>query len=234
MPGRNIPLITNQIYHVINRGVASQPTFTNKDDYLRALEIIFYYQSKNVPSRYSFFLRQSVNQRDQLLNRLKSEKDFLVEIIAYCLMPNHFHFLLKQTQEGGISTFTANVTNSYTRYFNTKNQRVGHLFQGKFKAIRIETDEQLVHLSRYIHLNPYTSCLVKNFSQLYNYPYSSLPEYLNPKSQANCQKDIVLENFKNPSSPYKKFISDQADYQKRLQKIKYLTLEKEYYPRCAI
>jgi len=224
MPGRKTPLVTNEIYHVINRGTTSQPVFLNQKDYLRGLETIFYYQNKNPPLRYSFFLRLPRQQRIELLNRLKSQRKFLVEIIAYCLMPNHLHLLLKQVQDNGISTFMSNFANSYTRYFNTRQKRVGPLFQGKFKAVRVETDEQLIHLSRYIHLNPHSSYEVKNLKDLETYPYSSFPEYLNPKKSDNCTKEIVLHNFKNFTS-YKKFVFDQADYQRKLQEIKHLALE---------
>jgi len=232
MPGREIPLITDQLYHIINRGIASQPIFQDKKDYQRLLETIFYYQNLNIPLRYSFFLRLTSDQKNELLNRLKNERNFLVEIIAYCLMPNHFHFLLKQSKENGISVFVGNVSNSYTRYFNTKYKRTGPLLQGKFKAVRVESDEQLLHLTRYIHLNPFSSCLVKTLDELYKYHYSSISEYLSPEKYNNCQKDLVLDNFKKYS--YKTFLSNQADYQRRLQEIKFLTLEKENYPRCAI
>jgi len=224
MPGRNIPLITDQIYHVINRGVASQPTFLNQRDYQRCLETIFYYQNQNVPLRYSFFLRLPEKQKIEILKQLKAEGKFLVEIIAYCLMPNHLHLLLKQIKDGGISLFMSNVSNSYTRYLNTKQKRLGHLFQGKFKAVRVETDEQLIHLSRYIHLNPYSLYLVKNLDELYQYSYSSLPEYLFLSKTNNCQKKIILDHFKKFS--YKKFLSDQANYQRKLEEIKHLLLEK--------
>lgn len=224
MPGRNIPLITNQIYHVINRGVASQPIFLNQKDYLRGLEIIFYYQNKHVPLRYSFFLRLPQKQKTEILDRLRTDGDFLVEIIAFCLMPNHLHLLLKQMKDNGTSLFMSNVSNSYTRYFNVKQRRIGHLFQGKFKAVRVETDEQLFHLSRYIHLNPYSSYLIKNLNGLYSYPYSSLSEYLNLQKSNICQKEIILKNFKKSS--YKDFLVDQADYQRKLQNIKHLLLEK--------
>jgi putative transposase len=232
MPGREIPLVTNEIYHVLNRGVASQPTFQNKKDYSRAIETFLYYQNKQVcfwrnkklPLRYSKFLSLSNSQRAQILGKLASDKQFLAEIVAYCFMPNHLHFLLKQISENGISKFMSNFTNSYTRYFNTKTKRNGPLFQGKFKAIRVETDEQLLHLSRYIHLNPYSSYVIKNLKDLETYPYSSLPEYL-AKSQTNfCSKEIILHNFKNKSS-YQKFVFDQADYQRKLEEIKHLLLE---------
>lgn len=224
MPGRKIPLVTNQIYHVLNRGIASQPVFLAKKDYQRTLEIIWYYQNQNPPLSYSHFLRLPIKQKSEILERLKNKEKFLVEIIALSLLPNHFHFLLKQTQENGVSIFMSNLTNSYTRYFNTKNKRTGPLFQGKFKATMVETDEQLFHLSRYIHLNPYTSYVVKKLKDLKDYPYSSLPEYLG-RSRANFfQKEIVLNQFKNVNS-YKRFVFDQAEYQRKLERIKHLAME---------
>lgn len=225
MPGRKIPLITDQLYHVLNRGVASQPIFLSKRNYQRALEAILYYQNKNVPLSYSRFLVLSGQRRQEILDRLRKERNFLIEIIAYSLMPNHVHFLVKQVQKNGISIFMSKFSNSYTRYFNTSPKRVGPLFQGKFKAVRIEIDEQLLHVSRYIHLNAYSSYVVKTLKELENYPYSSLPEYLAPSEDDWCQKEDVLGHFKNPAA-YKKFVFDQADYQRKLEEIKHLTLEK--------
>lgn len=222
MTGRKFPLITGQIYHVLNRGVASQPVFLHKKDYQRALETIFYYQNPSLS--YSHFLRLPNNQKVKLLETLKDKTKFLVEIIALCLLPNHFHFLLKQLKDDGISFFMSNFANSYTRYFNIKNERIGSLFQGKFKAIRIETDEQLFHVSRYIHLNPHTSYVVKTLKELEAYPYSSFPEYLGNSKTDFFQKEIILDQFKDSAS-YKKFVFDQADYQRKLNQIKHLALE---------
>ena len=224
MPGRNIPLVTDQIYHVLNRGVAAQPIFLSKTEYLRAIQTIFYYQNQKTSLRYSLFLRLPVKEREEFLNKLKAEKKFLVEILAFCLMPNHFHLLLRQLQDNGISIFMSNVANSYTRYFNTKQKRIGPLFQGKFRAVRVETDNQLLHLSRYIHLNPYSSYVTKTLDGTENYSYSSFPEYLCPEKPSNCTKKIILHNFKDVLS-YKKFVFDQADYQRKLQEIKHLALE---------
>ncbi|PIY66462.1 hypothetical protein COY91_00005, partial [Candidatus Shapirobacteria bacterium CG_4_10_14_0_8_um_filter_39_15] len=225
MPGRNIPLVTNEIYHIFNRGVASQPVFLDKRDFNRARESLFYYQNRIVPVRYSKFLTINAYDRLSLLKELSDKKDFWVEIIADCLMPNHFHLILKQVTENGISKFIANFTNSYTKYSNTKNERNGPIFQGKFKAVRVETNEQLLHLSRYIHLNPYTSFVVKSLRDLENYEFSSLPEYLRLVKTNFFSKEIVLDNFKGKSS-YWSFVFDQADYQRKLEEIKHLTLEK--------
>lgn len=224
MPGRAVILANNQIYHVLNRGITSQIIFFNKKSYQRALDIFLYYQNRKISLKYSYLISKSTTERLEILEKLKAEKNFLAEIIAYCFMPNHFHFLLKQTASHGISKFLSNFTNSYTRYFNTKNKRKGPLFQGKFKAIRIEADEQLQHVCRYIHLNPYSSYVVKDFKGLENYPYSSFPEYLGKTDTSFCLKKDILNHFKN-KEVYKNFVFNQADYQRRLQSIKKLTLE---------
>lgn len=226
MPGRKIPLVTDEYYHVLNRGIASQPIFSSKRDYQRALETIFYYQNKAIPMKYSRFLRLAANRRTEILESLKIQKQHRVEIICYCLMPNHIHLLLCQVLDEGISKFMSDFTNSYTRYFNTKNDRNGPLVEGKFKAIRVETDAQLLHLSRYIHLNPYSSYVVKTLKELENYPYSSLPEYIQKIETNLCNQKIVLDQFESIES-YKKFLYDQADYQKELEKIKHLALEEK-------
>lgn len=224
MPGRKIPLVTDQIYHVLNRGIASQPIFLNKKDYRRMMETTLYYQNQKPPLSYSDFIRLTVKQRTKILDRLRKEESFLVEIIALCLMPTHFHLLLKQIRDNGTSTFMSHLTNSYTRYFNLKNKRVGPIFQGKFKAVVVETDEQLIHISRYIHLNPHTSFVIKTLGELKNYPYSSFPEYLGRSKTNFFQKEIVLNQFKDIDS-YEKFVFDQAEYQRQLEQIKHLIVE---------
>jgi len=224
MPGRKIPLITNEIYHVVNRGISLQPTFLTKKDYLRALETIFYYQNQKTSLKYSRFLNLAKQERIKLLKNLRKKRQFLAEIICLCLIANHFHLLLKQTVPDGISKFMSNFANSYTRYFNTKNSRFGPIFQGKFKAVRIESNDQLLHVSRYIHLNPYTSYVVKNLEQIKKYPYSSLPEYLDESKTNFYEKDVILNKFRHNLS-YWEFLANQANYQRDLEKIKHLLLE---------
>jgi len=148
----------------------------------------------------------------------------LVDIVSYCLMPNHFHFLLLQNKENGISKFMGDFQNSYVRYYNTRHDRVGPFFQGQFKAVRVQTEEQLLHLSRYIHLNPYSSSIIKSSDNLENYEWSSYPEYLDRAKFEFCKKDSILVNFKNIEG-YSKFVLDNAEYQKKLSKIKHLTLD---------
>lgn len=225
MPGRIIPLVNQEIYHIFNRGISLQPTFLDKRDYQRLLQTIVYYQNQQPSVKLSRFLILSEEERKEIIDNNKKAADFLTDIICFCFMPNHLHFLLKQVVDGGISKFMSNVTNSYTRYLNTKRKRNGPLFQGKFKAVRVESDEQLLHLSRYIHLNPLTSYVIKDIGQLENYVYSSFPEYMGKIQSGFCQKEIVLGQFKGPND-YRKFVLDQVDYQRRLQEIKHLVLER--------
>lgn len=224
MPIRKTPLINNEIYHVYNRSISFTPAFVSKKDYQRTLEILNYYQFAKTPFSFSKFKKISTKKRAKFLEKLNKENNRLAKILCFCLMPNHFHLLLKQTKENGISKLVANLQNSYTRYLNLKNKRLGPLFQGVFKVIRIETEEQFVHVSRYIHLNPYSSLVIKTLGEIEEYAWSSFREYLHPSKNQICFSKEILNFFKNPKE-YKKFVLDQANYQKEIEKIKHLVLE---------
>ncbi|MEK7165927.1 MAG: transposase, partial [Patescibacteria group bacterium] len=147
----------------------------------------------------------------------------VIDILAYVLMPNHFHFLLRQTKDGGISKFIGQFQNSYTKFFNIKLNRDGSLFLDQFKANLIQDEENLLHIHRYIHLNPATSYIIKSVDNILTYPWSSMGEFYYRK-QGICEKEIILSNFKTPKS-YLKFHLDQVDYQRKLAKIKHLLHE---------
>lgn len=214
MAYRTTPLVTNQIFHLYNCGVEKRDIFLNKRDYERFLDTFVFYQQKNPPVRFSLtsFLAPSKDEH---------EEEKLVEIYCYCLMPNHFHFLVKQLIDKGISIFMSKLLNSYTKYFNTKNKRLGHLMQGSFKAVMIENEEQFFHTSRYIHLNPFVSGLINNLN---NYEWSSYSEYLGKSATNYCEKGLILDNFKS-SKDYEKFVLNHAEYARSLEKIKHLVVE---------
>ncbi len=222
MPGRPIPLATGEIYHVFNRGLDHRQTFLRKRDYKRASEALAYYRFVNPPLRLAYFYTLSYDRKELFLENLHQHKTH-ADVLAYCLMPNHFHLILRQREDRGISKFLSNYQNSYTRYFNTKNQRIGSLFLDQFKAVRIETDVQILYVSRYIHLNPFKSFVVKSLSELYLYPWSSLPEYMKKKSGL-CDTTTILTYFKTRQQ-YVEFVTDQADYQRNLNNIKHLSLD---------
>lgn len=222
MPYRKTIFATNEIYHVVNRSIAQIPIFKETRDCQRALEVIDFYRYIKPPLSFSHYKRLPKEDKEKFIESLRKQKT-LMEIIAFCLMPNHCHFLLKQIEEKGISIFMRNFQDSYARYFNTKYKRAGGLFQSMFKAIRIETGEQLLHVSRYIHLNPVSAYLIE-VRGLENYRWSSFPEYINPSRSLFTNPDFILSFFKT-KGVYKKFIFDQADYQRELEKIKHLVLE---------
>ncbi len=221
MPARKTYLATGQIYHIFNRGVASSPIFTQKRDYTHFLDLMDYYQYSNITNKFSLFSQLSRKQRQKTIHELKAKNQRWVTLIAYCLMPNHFHFLIRQEAENGIREFMRLLQNSYSRYFNIKYQRHGALFGSRFKAVRVETEKQLLHLSRYIHLNPYSGYITKTLKSLSKYPYSSFREYLDNSTPQRCHKNIILSYFKNRSE-YKMFVFDRADYQRSLEEIKHL------------
>ena len=215
MPYRTTPLVTDQIYHVFNRGVAKFPIFVDRRDYNRFLETLYYYQFQGPKPQFSQLKR---------FKDLKFEKNKkIVELLCYCLMPNHYHFLIHQLQENGTSEFINKLSNSYTKYFNTRHNRVGPLLQGQFKAVRIESEEQLIHVSRYIHLNPIVSYLIK---ELKDYPWSSYPSYIGLEANKICVNKLILEMFKT-SQKYEQFVLDQVEYGQSLERIKHLVIDIE-------
>lgn len=222
MPYRKIPIASGEIYHVFNRSIAKQPIFLYDRDYQRVIEVIKFYRHKDLPLRFSHYNRLPLEQKGQIGNLIE-ESPVVIEILAFCLMPNHLHFLLKSLTEDGVIKFMSNLQNSYAKYFNIRHERTGSLFQPMFKAVRIESDEQLIHVCRYIHLNPVTAYLVKTIEDLENYPWSSYIYYLS-NSLSFISKELILSFFKNLKE-FKKFTADQVDYQRRLNLIKHLSLE---------
>lgn len=222
MPGRVIPLINNQIYHIFNRGIDRRPTFTAKQEFQRAMLSMDFYRSVIPPMRLSKFLIQPEEKKKEILQFL-NKSNHLVEVINFCFMPNHFHFLLKQLKDNGISKYLSIFQNSYTKFFNTRHKRDGSLFMDQFKAVRIETDEQLIHVSRYIHLNPYSGFVIKTIEKLESYQWSSFYRYTYNKGVIR-KKNIILNYFRSIGE-YKRFVIDQADYQKNLKEIEHLIFD---------
>lgn len=209
MPYRTIPFVSGEYYHIYNRGINKQNTFSDKRDYSRFIQTLFYYQIANPKPKFSLFKQSSLYKVDE------SKK--IVEIISYCLMPNHFHLLVKQLQDGGVSEFMRKFINSYTKYRNTKHKQLGPAFQALFKAVRIESDEQLIHTSRYIHLNPYVSFLVKDLKL---YLWSSYLTFIGLQDNPKIAKEEIL-NFFSSAQDYEKFVLAQADYGITLEILKH-------------
>lgn len=202
----NSPLISGSYYHIFNRGVEKRTVFQSSSDYQRFLQTLDYYRFYPTKLKLSTFL----NLNEPPLNKNLKQQP-LVRILCFCLMSNHFHLLIQQLEENGISEFMRRVLDSYTRYFNTKNERVGSLFQGKFKAKIVEKDEYLLYLTKYIHRNPMTLPKWKHYIQ--EYGFSSYPGYLNKDQNFPfCEPEEILGYFgKNKTNSYKSFVEESED-----------------------
>jgi len=203
-----------EYYHVYNRGTDERLVFLDEEDYQRFLTGVDEFNDiRSIPNLF--------RKRSTLQNIPRNQETRLVEIICYCLMPNHYHFIIKVVREGGLSKFIQKLGTGYTKYFNIKYQRSGVLFQGKYKSIHIEHSSYLLHLSRYIHLNPLDilipSWRKKKFSIrnkmpfLMEYKYSSLQYFLKDlqglpnRSSIEVYPEIILDDV-GGAHAYKEFI----------------------------
>lgn len=132
-------------YHLYNRGTDKRKIFTDNNDYQRFLKLLYLANSTKPTILYTL-------KKDTIFDFPREEN--LVDIGAYCLMPNHFHLLVKEKVEGGISLFMRKLLTGYSMYFNIKNKRTGKLFEGPFKSIHVDTDNYFRYVLSYIHLNP--------------------------------------------------------------------------------
>jgi len=220
---RKYPLVNDEVYHIFSRTIADFKVFNSDKDYSRMMMLLAFFQIEEPPAKFSIFMELKSAQQFGFYNyfgSLAKDQPKIVEIIAYCLMPTHIHLVLKQLKKDGISTYIRNALNGYSRYFNIHHRRKGPLWEARFKNVLVENDEQLLHLTRYVHLNPVTADLVKKPE---NWLYSSYLEYLNDEKQRQfCFYDDLL---KITPKVYKKFVEERIDYQKELGKIKNLCLD---------
>lgn len=211
---RKEPLVNDQIYHIFNRGVNKEKIFLSDEDYHRFIQAAIHYKMRQTKFSYEKPNRNDPVSLDRSLDR--------IQILAYCLMPNHFHFLIKQLANNGITSYLRHLANSYSHYVNTKYKRVGPLFQGRFKNVLIKTDEQLIHVSRYIHLNPIVSNLITN---LKSYHWSSYFGYIGGDIEDKLvEKGLILDHFRSGQN-YERFVLDQVEYGRSLEKIKHLLID---------
>ncbi|OGY09319.1 MAG: hypothetical protein A2700_02150 [Candidatus Blackburnbacteria bacterium RIFCSPHIGHO2_01_FULL_44_64] len=217
MPGRLSPLVTGEIYHIYNRGANRQDIFLQSRDYRRFIQTLSYYRFLGPKPKFSKFARGTITPV-----QLSDDKK-LVELYCYCLMPNHFHLLLKQLKDNGILKFLGDLSNSYVKYGNTKHTRSGPLFEGRFRSVLVSSDEQFLHVSRYIHLNPLVSRLT---GDLEGYRWSSYHDYMFGYSSP-CSVGEVLDAFSGSTEKYRQFVYDQASYGEALEVIKHQLLDGE-------
>lgn len=220
MAHRKTPLVNENIYHVFTRSISDFKIFRSKRDFCRIKDTVLFYSVKKPEYKFSVFENLSNESKQNAAKRIK-DKEKIVDILAYCIMPTHVHFILKQLKDKGISRFMNSVLKSYSRYFNIKYNRLGPLCDGRFKNIIIDKDDYLLHLTRYIHLNPVSGSLV---SKPQEWGYSSYKEYIGvePENERICEFGDILGL--SPQK-YMEFVEERIDYQKELEAIKHLVIE---------
>lgn len=204
MPIKRPPLITNEIYHVVMRGVEKRIIFPQEEDYFRFIHDLFEFNDEDaVVSTYRFYVNTTRTVPVELKRRKK--RKLLVEILAFCLMPNHFHLLLRQIKEQGISKFMRKL-GGYATYINKKYSREGHLYQGRFRAVHIKDENQLKNGFVYVHANPIDLIETgwkeegikdpqKAIKFLENYRWSSYPDYTGKKNFPSVTNRELLNNI---------------------------------------
>lgn len=202
MPSKNSLKIyvENGIYHIYNRGVDKRTIFCCKDDY----------------DHFVWLLKMHLEDKS-LNKRLKTNyKNFFseIELLCYCLMPNHFHLLIKQKSAKNIAKFMHCLSSKYAAYYNNRYDRSGVLFQGRYKALLLDQTSGVLHVSRYIHLNPESIQ-----EDPFHYNYSSLQEYSGSRAASWLNTSLLIEylglkeNGKvNSAEAYKAFVDCFAQY----------------------
>lgn len=207
------------IYHLYNRGVEKRNIFIDNYDRLRFKKLLTHCLPRTILPSYSIVKRSKSEKPDPLPT---PPGKGLVDILCFCLMRNHFHLLLKENTEKGISRYIQRLTNSYAKYFNVRYKRTGPLFSGPFRAVSVTGNDQFLHVSRYIHFNPYVAGIIKTPEK---YRWSSLEEYLTPSAHTVCHPEL-LNSLLSPVQ-HKKFIGDHADYARELKEIEHLLVDSE-------
>jgi putative transposase len=213
---RKIIFSEGEFYHVYNRGNDKRLIFLENSDYKRFVNLLFFCNSKN--SVQMAKLLKKLNQGVTLTEFLETRGDTLVDIGAYCLMPNHFHMLLHEKVGNGITMFLRKLCTAYSMYFNIKNDRVGKLFEGVFQARHADSDRYLKYLFSYIHLNPvkiiepsWKESGLKDLENAKNfvekYQFSSYRDYLNHRTK----NDFILNKSAFPGYFEDGDIRDEVD-----------------------
>lgn len=190
---RKTSFANGEFYHIYNRGTDKRTVFANNYDFQRFLQSMREFNSVDPIG--------SIYQNSFNKPQLRRPTSKLVNIVCYCLNPNHYHMILEQCANGGISEFMKRLSGGYTKHFNFKHRRSGVLFQGKFKANHIDLNEYLLHASVYVNLNGLVHKL-KN-----KHTYSSWDEFVGRSSKSICETGIILNQFNNKNE-YRVFARD--------------------------
>jgi putative transposase len=198
MPAKNIVKIDvkDGYYHIYNRGVEKRVIFKDPQDYKVFLNYLKEFLS--FPPNHKELLKSFTFKGETFKGMPRQVKNYNKEItlLVFCLMPNHFHLIIRQNQKSSMKEFMQSLLTRYSMYFNKRHNRVGGLFQGAYKAVLVDNENYLLHLSRYIHLNP------SEFSNNLVNAYSSYGDYLRLRKTSWVDTDLILSFFNQAKLPY--------------------------------
>ena len=226
-------IITDGIYHVLNRGVDKRKIFLDEEDYLRFVHDLFEFNDIESVNNLTYFFRNKFKNngvvapprdishskiRPYVSQEDKKPRKLLVEILAFCLMPNHYHLMIKPKYDDGLFKFMKKLNMGYAKYFNEKYTRSGALFEGRYKSAIVRDDSYFIHLPYYIHLNPldlefpeWRIGKIENYESaikfLENYRWSSFPDYIGKKNFPSVTQREFLLKFWGGSTQYKEEVS---------------------------
>jgi putative transposase len=221
-----VEFYNNGIFHLYNRGIDKRIVFSYQKDYIRFLEHLWYFNI-SVPLR-------SLYKHKELLQKMyenrgaapraggvapRREGGSLVKILAYCLLPNHFHLIVKQLTDQGVSKFMQKVSGGYTEYFNYNNERSGSLFQGKFKSVHVGSPDHLLWLSAYVNGN----AEIHGYKRCDDWPWSSYLDYIGERNGQLCCREELFRwsEFSGDSKEYRELVQSAiAESKHRKESIK--------------
>ncbi len=201
---RNFQFEVDNYYHVYNRGVDGRDIFIDNSDYLRFLRSMREFNNDSSDAQRDYERRQQGKKLSFGYPKLSFlEMPNLVEFVSYCLNSNHHHFLLKQLVNNGIGKFMHKLNLGYTKYFNERYSRSGSLFQGTYKAVKVEDYGHLLKLLVYVNCNHE----IHNLGQSENWPWSSYLDSMGLRSGTLCNNAIIKEEF-GQSENFKSFCKE--------------------------
>ena len=214
---KNSEFITKPFYHIYNKTIDHKNVFTDDLISTKFLQVFNYYKYTHADIKYSRFVELPLSMQNSYTKTHFAKQFQGIDLLAFCEMPNHYHLLVQELSEGYLSKFLSDFINSFTKYYNILNKRMGPLFVGSTKKTFIQNESQLLHTFRYIHLNPTSSSILSSYSDLENYKKCSHFEYINKATHCNTKKLLHLFSGKED---YKEFIYGRVTYQKQLEILK--------------
>ncbi len=239
MPSKRPPLVNGEIYHIVLKAIEGLKLFRDEKDYFRMIHDLFEFNDDNpVPSNYRITQLRKNNVTRKLLVTLRNRRirKMVVEILAFCLMPNHIHLLVRQLREGGISKLMRKIGARYGLYYNQRYERNGRIFGGRYKIVLIENNEQLKTVFVYIHTNPVAIIFpnwkergIKDLKRVIKfleekYRWSSYPDYLGKENLPSLTSREFLIKAMGGLGNCRAFVNDWLKFKKELVDIEKIAI----------